>query len=290
MRYALAFLMFLMFSEISSGTPLNQGEMVLIGSQSAGYLMYTPVLIDGVEHLAFIDTGSVMSAIYRSVSQKREVIDSITSRGLFSDMKADITLARTLSFPGSTHANTKLAIKHDPHADLRLPMRASSLIGADILGKKPLLLDFSSEVITHVAGAEATGSTLIHARFVNNLPVIDVSLNGKKVSALLDTGATISAIDEKLLGEEGGLSKIAGMPRDVSDTFGVTRVAGVRELEVAVRPGRTVRARFAGVDLSPLADRAGLKIDAILGMDVVAQHDWLIDYPNRRVFMRDPVR
>lgn len=283
MRYVLAFIMFLIFSDISSGSTINQGEMVVIGSKNAGYIMYTPVFIDGVAHLAFIDTGSARSAVYRSVSHKRDVIDSINSHGLFSAEKTEITLARTISFPGSTHTNSTVSIKSDPHADLRLPIKASALIGADILGKKPLLLDFSNEVIKHVDIADASSSTFINARFINNLPFIDISLHGKKCSALIDTGATISAIDEKFVNAESSISTISEVPSEVSDTFGVTRISSVRVLEVAVHPESKVRARFAKVDLSNVSDVVGLDIDIILGMDFISQYDWLIDFPSQRI-------
>jgi hypothetical protein len=135
------------------------------------------------------------------------------------------------------------------------------------------------------SAAEAGGRPLTLAFDYSHEDIgLDVSLNGKPLFALLDTGVDPSVIDlarAKALGlkvDTGNGGKGDGFGEGAGPTVFPTRIVGL------TAGGRRMRAFDAlASDLSTLSQGYGRPIDAVLGTSFLADKAVLIDYAARTV-------
>jgi predicted aspartyl protease len=94
------------------------------------------------------------------------------------------------------------------------------------------------------------------------------------LTAVVDTGATDTVLDSRVV-------RRLALPTTVDSAVFVTREVGVRS---AIAPSLTFGPIRSGPmpvissDLSAIGDDLGIRIDVIIGMDVLRQSDFLIDY------------
>jgi lipoprotein NlpI/predicted aspartyl protease len=123
-----------------------------------------------------------------------------------------------------------------------------------------------------------------HVRFFGTHPVIDGSINGKKIGVLIDTGAfasiiTKSAADRLELQTHATGRTIVGVGSGESRVF----EASIDELHIGDFSAKGLRhVRVAGEN--PIPGR-----DFILGQDVLAQVDIEFDYANGMVRLYQPL-
>jgi hypothetical protein len=117
-------------------------------------------------------------------------------------------------------------------------------------------------------------------RLINNIPVVEGSLNGKKVSFIVDSGASISVLD------------ISQQKRFKFNTYdqgssaiGYGGVANFKEVlgaDLVLGDSIAVSANFRAQDLSTLVSaiktHEGINIAGILGSDVWNKLDAIIDF------------
>lgn len=118
------------------------------------------------------------------------------------------------------------------------------------------------------------------------LPTVQATVNGKTVSALLDSGAQYSVIDRALAYELALKQSYA--PLLAVGVGGDSQLG--RGVTVDVKVGALTLSQLkAGVlDIGPLANRRGLGTPLILGQDVLHQVVADIDFPNRRLMLAAP--
>ncbi len=114
------------------------------------------------------------------------------------------------------------------------------------------------------------------------VPTVRVSLGGRTVVALIDSGAQYSVIDRTLFAELPARSRsLFDMPLVAYGVGGGAQVGRGTTLAVDL-PGLAVRGlRAAILDLGPLASEAGLQTPLILGQDVLGEAVLALD-PRRR--------
>ncbi|MNR75590.1 Retroviral aspartyl protease [compost metagenome] len=271
-------------SGFSAAFSLDECDMLLFGSKNSGYVLYTPAYINDAEHLAFIDTGASVSSIYKTGSIGFTASGSIKTNGVLGPGVSSITSIDSINIIGSTHSNQRFLVKDDPHSGQGLPVHASMLIGADVLCKMPLMLDFSNERIKHLTVKASSPGVEVRSLFVKNIPMIEVLIQGEKFFAVMDTGATISAVDKKALKSSQGVKFEYLRSENISDIFKNSRVSSIMKAEINVIPEVISKASIVELDLSNIAEVLGVKVDLILGMDFISQYDWIIDYPTQRIF------
>ncbi len=100
-----------------------------------------------------------------------------------------------------------------------------------------------------------------------------------KLNFILDTGAYPTVIDRDLaqqLSLSGHQERIDAVDRTLSG-------AGVTIPDIAVGPIHATRVRSIVQDLSDVSRRAGVRIDALVGLNVLAHSSFRIDYGARKV-------
>ena len=121
----------------------------------------------------------------------------------------------------------------------------------------------------------------------NSQSLLEISITGKKLTLLLDTGAQGSVLDRskatalKLnIRENAGFAAgIEGKPKAI----GMTRLESVRVGEVT-KKGVT----FAVMDLQRVAGNHGSsKFDGIIGLDLLEDLEAVIDYKSSVLYLRE---
>lgn len=109
------------------------------------------------------------------------------------------------------------------------------------------------------------------------LPIMDVTINGKKAKLLLDTGASASLIDSNLA-EKYGFSVYNLIEMDVNGIGGSQKLYHTKGVEVYYL-GQPMYVRFKSTDLKNI--RLQLGIVGVVGTDYLQQHEMVIDYKNK---------
>ena len=137
-------------------------------------------------------------------------------------------------------------------------------------------------VVFPVAGAS---DWLPYAEPRASTPTVEVSVNGRPVRALIDSGAQYSVIDRSLV-ETLGLTHVFDIPMVAYGVGGQAQVGRGATLDVAIGGPQGVRLaglRAAILGLGPLASDKGLGAPLILGQDVLRELILDMDTRKRRI-------
>lgn len=102
----------------------------------------------------------------------------------------------------------------------------------------------------------------------------------KRRNLVIDTGAYPTVVDREVASQlalTGRWEELDAVDRTVSGMAVVLP-------EVAVGPIRATRVRSLVQDLSDVSRRAGVRVDALVGLNVLARSSFLIDYDTKRIF------
>lgn len=102
----------------------------------------------------------------------------------------------------------------------------------------------------------------------------------EKRNFVIDTGAYPTVIDREVarkLNLYGHQEELDAVDRTVSSM-------AVRVPDIEVGPIHATQLRSLVEDLSDVSRRAGVRIDALVGLDVLARSSFRIDYDNKRIF------
>jgi predicted aspartyl protease len=114
------------------------------------------------------------------------------------------------------------------------------------------------------------------------LPTVTVTLAGREMTALIDSGAQYSVIDRRLVAELG-LDRLFDMPLIAYGVDGRAQMGRGVTLDLAVGAARIDRLRAGILDLGPLSEEAGLGAPLILGQDLLMQAVLEMDLRRRRL-------
>lgn len=113
-------------------------------------------------------------------------------------------------------------------------------------------------------------------------PTVEVTVNGRPVRALIDSGAQYSVIDRSLV-ERLGLTNVFNIPMVAYGVGGDAQVGRGTTLDVAIGGLRLSGLRAAILGLGPLASDQGLGAALILGQDVLRELVLELDTAEHRV-------
>lgn len=136
-------------------------------------------------------------------------------------------------------------------------------------------------------GFPASGATgwLPYAAPRASTPTVQVSVGGRPVRALIDSGAQYSVIDRSLV-QTLGLTKVFDIPMVAYGVGGQAQVGRGATLDVRIGEPEGLRLeglRAAILDLGPLAGEKGLGAPLILGQDVLRELVLELDTRRRRL-------
>lgn len=117
------------------------------------------------------------------------------------------------------------------------------------------------------------------------LVTVEVGLNGRAVTALLDSGAQYSVVD-RAFAEAAGLRDWLAPPLVAYGVGGQPQLGQGVRLDLTLGDMRLNGLRAASLALGPLAQAVGSPVPLILGQDVLQALVADIDFPLRRVAFR----
>jgi clan AA aspartic protease (TIGR02281 family) len=130
---------------------------------------------------------------------------------------------------------------------------------------------------------------------VSGVPMIEVTINGKRHTFWLDTGASMSIVSSNVA-TELGMRPLTRDTLEVATTTG--RVAAqpsqIERLQLGTIEVRNTPALIVASDrmLVRLGDQAGVpvvsEIEGVIGFDLISRFDLRIDYANARVTLAKP--
>lgn len=140
----------------------------------------------------------------------------------------------------------------------------------------------------NVAGLSAPQSrSRVELRFKlyrNYLIVVQGTLGWLEgLNFLVDTGANPTAVDQKIAKKLG----LKGQSKNLQLLDGSERVEEVGLPTLQLGPIRAESHRGIVQDLSPLENNLGIRIDAIVGLDILAAETFTIDYETKRIIFGD---
>ncbi|HLK14806.1 MAG TPA: aspartyl protease family protein [Fimbriimonadaceae bacterium] len=257
-------------------------------------LIMVPVAIEGQGPFeCIVDTGNSKAALLLSESLASQLgLDQTkfkASRGFTVDIEQRLRLGRIGRFEvaGIRVKDPEVAIA--PALD-QLTQRMGGLridgnLGYPFFKDYTLSLDYIHKTI-EFSQEPATAQTIpITVSSSKPLIVVRVVANGKKLSFVLDTGASMTCIS-KPAAAELGLIKGADVPLNLGpgekgylSSLESLRVGSAEQHDV-----RVVAAPF----LEALGKEMRRKIDGVLGFNFWSKYRLVIDYPNQRLGFEAP--
>jgi len=239
------------------------------------------VSLDGHRLRMQVDTGAETSvltiagaaALGLAPGPMRQKVEGLGGTAGYGTVRLD-----RIAFGGQTVRGHDLPVMR-----LQGPGDLGGLIGADLLAPYQVELDVPSRRLTlfRADGCAAPGpswpSVALAWTTAHTLPIVAADLDGQTVMALLDTGATASAVDARQVNADlrgdrqiqsygaGGMS-IAGRVH----RFGILTLGGVS---------------VSGPSLRVVALDRSIGVGLLIGMDVLASRRIWLDYARRRVFI-----
>lgn len=134
-----------------------------------------------------------------------------------------------------------------------------------------------------------SGETVLPTRWVQDMPLVQVVLEGRgPYELLIDTGSSATILSRRVA-DEAGLEPLGGTAYAVGahgDVVGSTDLRRVRSLEIG--PCRFEETAVLVLDLAPLRRSFQVPFDGIVGYPLFMRTTWTLDYPARQVRLGAP--
>lgn len=264
-------------------------------------LISVEVKLNGVDRTFLVDNGAPILVLNSAHIEKDTTENKIT----LSDAKgaggtiSDMGLEQIESFEfGGISLDTQELISMDlSHLEKETKTTFYGLIGYEIYKDYDLLFDYKKNTITFIK-PEATEAFLksnfkskkqieVPIEMGAHIAVVDGFINGKKYSLGLDCGAESSLLDKKLEDKlKANLRKIKTDTLGGADKNFVEVLSGqLNSLVIGGVNFKKTEASFS--DISHLNDGYELKLDGLIGYDILSKQPTLISYVNKKVvFLR----
>jgi predicted aspartyl protease len=267
----------------------NQVQMTAIAMRDGSQIDAVPVSINGHDTQFLLDTGGIVSQISAALAGQLKIPINRTGVALI-----DITgrqaagLAMIHEFRIGTQARADVPLPISPD-----PLVPTGLFSLDNLAPYDADMDFPGNLLTlfsqdHCAGVTAlpTSATAIPFSLVNGHIVLTVTLDGKDISAILDTGSTETNLRADAAHSEFAL--VLGAP----DTPENGRLEGVADLPTYDHVFKSlgfggIQFENPSVTIIPIGNRADLLggPELILGMNMLRTLHLYLAFGERKIYI-----
>jgi hypothetical protein len=130
---------------------------------------------------------------------------------------------------------------------------------------------------------DLNGKKIPFKLFGKYLVVVEGSIGGlKKKNFLIDTGTNPTIVDEQIA-KQLQLRSLTGMPDTLPVVTGVVRASFAVLSTLQFGPITRDSVKVVIEDLSPLRDKVGTRVDAVVGLDVLGSTSFRIDYSKKAI-------
>lgn len=179
--------------------PLQQLNQVQLQARSDGRQEFIPVSINGTEKFFLFDTGTFISTLTQAAAEELRLpvrqgnIILYSTRG---EQSRDQTLVKDFTYGKRRASDTEFLVV--PGAGT-----AAGLFGLDFVNRYDMDLDFGTDMLRVFSQDHCEGGVLywqapvvgvVPMRLLNGHITVKVSLDGHEIEAIIDTGATDTAM------------------------------------------------------------------------------------------------
>ena len=155
---------------------------------------FCEVKIDNKKALFFLDTGARTSSITSNYAKDCKVVSHVKSAGQTGKLGKvkEVKEIENIDIAGLKIEKHKFIVNER----VKKHYQCDGVLGADILSKRNLILDFKKNIIKFTSKAINEG---VSFKIIGRKILFDVIINNKEVKDLIfDTGATLFSIDKEL--------------------------------------------------------------------------------------------
>lgn len=263
-------------------------QPVQVNLRVAGNRLYLPASLNGVATEALLDSGAELSLVDTAFAAEADLVSfgHAEARGTGAGT-SEVRFAEgvRIEAAGLTLADKLVAIMDLSDISARLAGSPLTLIlGREIFDAGPWHLDIGAATLSRLAPHELPGSGALVLTDAHGIKQLDVLINGVPVPADFDLGDGSEVLLSQDFAERAGLlvpEKILGTREGGGVGGAITRtLVHVDTLEIG---GHVLTDITAAV--SPQSDGA----QANIGVSVLRNFKWVIDFPGNRVWL-EPAR
>lgn len=246
--------------------------VVIPGAHGSGK-PYVTGLFDGARTRLMLDTGSAITVLAHEGA-----FASYRSLGSFAFKSAagvaeetETILIRQALLDGQSFTNVKVG-RLSAHAGVE------NMLGIDLIGRQPFSMTFRQSPALRLQAKPplALNSNLFVSP--HGLLAIPIAIGGAPVRALWDTGASLTAVDQKFIADRPGeFKKLNQFMRGIDGGGNELIVPVYRARSIAVA-GKTYRSlHVVAIDLTQLRESLSPEIQVVAGFNLIRKGDWYFD-------------
>lgn len=229
-----------------------------------GPLLCVPVKLGGRPRMAQLDTGSPDIHVTRHVSNGLEVLSVGKTQGAFQQIETLVVRLPSLSWLGRSYRNLSALVR--PDREEKTPFPVEITLGNVLLLERSLYLDLRMMEARSVAPPGYLPVTETPMHFSRGIPSLEMTLGGKKVHTVFDTGAGYSVLNARRTDLQG--SEVLSF--EVFDATGASRWLKLyRGPSLSLRGHDLGPPEYTVIDLQDQEALLGSPIDFILGVNTL---------------------
>ncbi|OIQ21316.1 MAG: hypothetical protein BM557_03430 [Flavobacterium sp. MedPE-SWcel] len=279
---------------MSSETEIQRSSdnVIEIPFKMSGNLIMVNVLLNGKERKFIVDSGAprvILNSKYIIGHNDNERTTISSSSGVNGSINGmDITNVEELDFAGIKLENQEVITLDISHLEENLNEEIYGLIGYDLIQDYDVLFDYENKKLTlinpdhfedykseYLSGAklETTPITL-----EQHIPVIKAQINNKTYSFGIDSGAESNLMDKSLFNSlKNNLENITtdyliGADNNPTEI----KSAEVKSTKIGNKDFKNLVTAFS--DISHLNQGYGLKLDGLIGYEVLSKQKTLLSF------------
>ncbi len=272
---------FLLGVAVTAGTLQGVPLKIAHGQLGSGK-PYLTCMLDGVEELCVLDTGSALSLIANPEGfEKYPTIGKVRFRSASGiPLETDQIRIETVQIDALTFPNVKFA-RVIPSETLE------STIGIDLVGKQPFSLRFTKKPSLNLGESPSRTPLTGIEVYKNGVFSIPVELNHVQTKALWDTAAELTVVDQVYVSRNPrNFSFIKELNSGYDGTGRSIKIRLFKAKNIRIA-GHLFRNILVGVlDLATVREGTQQDVQAVIGFNLIRKADWYFDLQNRRWNMK----
>jgi len=241
------------------------------------------VLVDatiGSRNYRFLlDTGAAMTCIsYDDYTSTFESVGARDTTAAFSKSSQELVVVPSITL-GSLSRRNFMVARRPPHIQT-----GSNLIGMNLLKDHSLSFYFDkNRVEVDSKPGNETGNSSQELILGNKShPNVNINFGELETRAVWDTGAGITVVDTRFINSHPAFFQEAGTSTGTDSTGAMSSTPMFVMQGATIGGRRFAPTKVAAIDLAPIITSTDIRMDLILGYNLIKEANWLFDFPRKK--------
>jgi hypothetical protein len=236
---------------------------------------YVDCFFDGRKENCFLDTGSAMTLLRPDFSGGPALGTFHFKSASGRAAQAEIIRVGSIKLDGQEFQNARIG-----HLPKGSATRESS-VGMDLLDHQPFALEFRDSPRLRLRPVPPGETFASLGTIKNGLLTIPVQFGRNRSAALIDTGASVTAVDSAFIKAHPEVFRPMGQQlQGVDGTGHIISVQLYRAKTLTIGPRTFRNIHVIATDLSLLREEEHSNLYTVLGFNVLRKTDWYFDPRN----------